>query len=210
MEVVVDGTRRWVPPEGITTFQALFEAFRKSQNDPRRVVALVKLDGAVLSGDRQAAMGQEALPSGGLLEIQTADRLALAAGTLADLHTHLAALERTHQEAAEQVIGANYRDALVRFKDCFEGWVLFVGALRSVSLAAEINLSTLETPDGPLEPVLRDLQSALSQFKTAFDQSDVVRLADLVQYDLKPLLGRARTGLEALRRKIPESGPPSR
>jgi hypothetical protein len=210
MEVVIDGKRGPVLPPGVTTFKELLDSLSRAASEQRRVIVSVKLDGVALSREMQAKLQGETLPSEGRLDIGTVDRQHLAVDTLSDLLESLTPLERAHQEAAELVIGARYKDAMGKFKECFEGWARIMKGVGTIAAGAGVDLGALQADGRPLAPGIQKIQEALSNFKEAFDRTDVVRLGDLTQYDLKPLLTGCRSMLEALRQRILESVPSSR
>jgi hypothetical protein len=210
MEVVVDGKNNPHAVPDTATFQELFDSLHRAAGGQRRIIVSMKLDGVVLSQEEQGRLRVQVLPPGGRLEIGTADRTGLAVNTLSELIPHLGTLERAHQAAAEQVIAANYRDAMVKFKECFDGWALLVNAIRSISSMATVDLGPLRSRGGPVTVEIKKIQETLTRFKTAFDQTDVVRLGDITQYDLKPLLEDFRGIFEALRRNLLESAPTPR
>ncbi len=189
-------------PESGTTFQAIFETCRKAASSKRRAVASFVLDGEVLSSERQADLAGQAPGSYGLLEVRTVDPFEFSAGTLTGLLGHLRNMGKTHDEAALCASSGEFAKALEKFDAVFQGWDILIRAVRDVASLASADLRTLKAGGTTVQDQIRLLQDALLRFSAAFEFKDVMRVADIVQNELKPRLGDWKSVVDALSQHV--------
>jgi len=198
MEVVVDGKSGMMAPESGTTFHAIFDTLRKSASQRRRAVASFTLDGEVLSVERQADLAGQPPGQYGLLEVRTVDPFDFSLGTLNGLVSHLKNMEKTHDEAALFAASGEFAKALEKFDACFQGWDILIRAVRDVASLSTADLRTMKAGNSTIQDQIRLLQDALLRFSAAFEFKDVMRVADIVQNELKPRLADWRAVVDAL------------
>lgn len=202
MEVVVDGRSGMNAPESGTTFQAIFESCRKAATSRRRAVVAFVLDGEALSVDRQADLAGQPPGSYGLLEVRTVDPFEFSLTTLTGLLGHLRNMEKTHDEAAIFAGSGEFAKALEKFDAVFQGWDILIRAVRDVAALSAADLRTLKAGGSAVQEQIRLLQDALLRFSAAFEFKDVMRVADIVQNELKPRLADWKSVVEALSQHV--------
>lgn len=209
MDVVIDGERGKVVPEPDAPFERIFKGVRAHVFATRRIVLSMALDGQELSWGRQEALKPEVPKAGALLEVKTADSIQFSLETVANLTEHVANLEQGHEGAAAKMIAGAYKDALQLLAGCFEGWKVLVSGIRQMANLTSIDLATLTAGKATVDQVIQETLDSLVRFKEAFDQKDVVRIGDLAQYELKPLLGSWRLVLEVIGRELARKSRPA-
>ncbi|HLF92959.1 MAG TPA: hypothetical protein VJB14_05835 [Planctomycetota bacterium] len=209
MDVVIDGERGKLVPPPTATFERLFKDVRAHVFASRRIVLSMTLDGQDLSWGRQEALKPEVPKAGALLEVRTADSVQFSLETIANLTEHVGNLEQSHEQAAAKMIAGAYKDAMQLLAGCFEGWKVLVSGIRQMANLTAIDLSTLTAGKATVDQVIQETVDSLVRFKEAFDQKDVVRIGDLSQYELKPLLGSWRLVLEVIGRELVRKSPPA-
>lgn len=202
MEVVVDGRSGMNAPESGITFQALFETLRKGAMSRRRAVVSFTLDGEVLSVERQAELAGQAPGSYGLMEVRTVDPFDFSLNTLTGLVGHLKNMEKTHTEASASVEAGEFSKALEKFDACYQGWDILVRAVRDVASLSSADIRTLKAGGNSVQEQIRLLQDTLLRFSAAFEFKDVMRVAEIVQDELKPRLGDWKAVLDALSQHV--------
>lgn len=198
MEVVVDGKSGMNAPETGTTFHALFESLRKTAASRKRAVVALVLDGETLSVERQAELAGQAPGAYELLEVRTVDPFEFSINTLIGLLGHLRNMEKTHGEATGFVDKGEFSKALEKFDACYQGWDILVRAVRDVASLSSADLRSLKAGAVTLQEQIRLLQDVLLRFSAAFEFKDVMRIADIVQNELRPRLGDWRAVVDAL------------
>jgi hypothetical protein len=202
MEVVVDGRSGMNAPESGTTFQSIFEQQRRAATSRRRAVVSFVLDGEALSSERQADLSGQPPGSYGLLEVRTVDPFEVSVGTLTGLLGHLRNMDKTHDEAAIFAGSGEFAKALEKFDACFQGWDILIRAVRDVASLSSADLRTLKAGGTFVQDQIRLLQDALLRFSAAFEFKDVMRVADIVQNELKPRLADWKAVVEALSQHV--------
>lgn len=202
MEIIVDGQARPVTSGGDQRFKALFDSIAASAAASKRVVVSISLDGKILSRVRQAELGPQPTPSTGRLEIVTANPYRLSIETLDGVAGLIGQVQELHELAAQQVIAAKYQDAMKSLDQCFECWLILVNAVKDVANTVSVDLRSVKLEGEPADARVRKVQDALVKFKEAFEKKDAVRLGDIAQYELAPLLSTWKELMEALRRHL--------
>ncbi len=198
----MDGRSGMNAPESGVTFQALFESLRKAAMSRRRAVVSFTLDGEVLSVERQADLSGQAPGPYGLLEVRTVDPFDFSINTLTGLLGHLKNMGKAHEEAAIFVASGEYSKALEKFDACFQGWDILVRAVRDVASLSSADIRSLKAGGTSVQEQIRLVQDILLRFSAAFEFKDVMRVAEIVQSELKPRLGDWKAVLDALSQHV--------
>ena len=202
VEVVVDGKSGMNAPETGTTFHSIFESLRKTAASRRRAVVAYVLDGEELSIQRQADLAGQPPGTYGLLEVRTVDPFEFSINTLTGLAGHLKNMSRTHDEASAFVASGEFSKALEKFDACLQSWDILLRAVRDVASLSSADIRALKAGPLPVQEQIRQVQDVLLRFGAAFEFKDVMRIADIVQNELKPRLADWRAVIEALTQHV--------
>lgn len=198
MEVVVDGKFGLNASETGTTFREVFDSLRRSAATRRRIVVSFTLDGEILTAEREGVLYSQPPGDYGLLEVRTIDPLQMALDTLSGLGGHLRNMERLHTEAASFIASGEYSKALEKFDACFNAWDILLRVVRDVASLSSADFRTLKAQGETIDVRLRELQDSLLRFSAALEFKDVMRIAEIVQGELKTALSRWKSVIEVL------------
>ncbi len=199
MEVLMDGKRGVFEALPSLPFRTLFESLQKHAGGRKRVIVSLTLDGQELSRERRAALADTFPGETGLLEVRTADSRENALQTLEDLRRYVGQMEGMHEEAVALGAAAKDREALDKFRECFQGWVLLVSGVAEIAALTRADLRAMEAGGLTVDARVRRVQDALMKFKEAFAAKSVATSGSLLQHELRPLLQEWGVILEALR-----------
>jgi hypothetical protein len=202
MEVRVDDRPLALALGPGSSLRELLQDVRSRVRSEGRIVVSVTLDGAALGSEKERELGEQAPGAAARLEFRTADAAEFSRETLAGLIAETGQVERLHDEAAEKVIAGRYDDALATFEACFRGWSLLSGAVRDILSLVPVDLAKLDAAGEPASARIRKVVEGLELFRKAFAARDVVRIADVAQYELRPRVADWRAVLEALRAAV--------
>lgn len=171
------------------TFASLFADLRSQLGSQGRALVSVQLDGKEISRSRQDQLADQVPADSARLEIVTADPIQLSLTTLEGLSEQLPDVERLHQRCAELVIAGNYKEALKQLDECFSCWVVLVESVKDSGELLHLEFRKIPVGNATAADLILKVRDALIRFKAAFDGRDVVRIGDISQYELQPLLG---------------------
>jgi len=198
MEVVVDGKFGVTAPDTGTTFREVFDSQRRSAATRRRIVVSFTLDGELITPEREGVLYSQPPGDFGLLEVRTIDPFQMALDTLSGLGGLLGTMERLHAEAASFTAAGEYSRALEKFDACFNAWDILLRAVRDVASLSSADFRTLKAQGETVDVRLRELQDSLLRFSAALEFKDVMRIAEIVQGELKTALSRWKSVVEVL------------
>ena len=111
-------------------------------------------------------------------------------------------MTRSHDEAAAFVASGEFTKALEKFDACFQGWDILLRAVRDVASLSSADLRLLKVGPFPVQDQIRQVQDVLLRFGSAFEFKDVMRIADIVQNELRVRLADWRAVVEALSQHV--------
>jgi len=162
-----------------------------------RTVVSVTLDGRVLGREEQTRVLDGEGQAGGALELTTVGTTELARATLEEVLKHLDVLRSGLHTVGDHLARTERTRALETFRPTLEIWMAVCEAVEKVCVIARIDT---ETGDDALslEPPRRRIVDALGEIRSAFEQEDWVKLADLIEYEMLPAADAWETLVAAL------------
>ena len=148
------------------------------------------LDGEALTSARQAELSDRPVDAFGRLDVRTSDRFELSLDLISGAQRALAALAKKHVRTAGLFQEGREAEALLALRECIDDWNGLMERTGASSAICGVPLS--ETARSRL----RELAGVLAQVDGAFRQGDALRLADLVEHDLRPRLADWETLLD--------------
>jgi hypothetical protein len=200
LEVVVDGRGGWGTGSAGATLGAVLDTVRSAIG--RRTVVQVLLDGEDLSRERQTQLGERSASEFSLLEIRTVDPQAFGRDALIGISSHLRNLEQAHADAAQLLESSEYGRGTERLSECYTGWDTLSRAVRDVAQLTGIELKNVELGSQRGDELIRKLNQVLMRFRGAMEFRDVMRLSELSDQELRPMIAQWTAMVEKLRGQI--------
>lgn len=186
MEIAVDGVVQTVAGEA--TLREILDRARFNIFKANRVITAIRLDGEELTREREKATAPTPASEYGRIEFTTACPYELSIATLKEIRPTLDNLERHHLDAARLITEGKGADALKILNGCFSAWDDILMCLKNISLIAKVDLTTIDAGGGRIAARISKLGEVLRNFKAAFAAQDIVRIRDIAQYELHPLI----------------------
>jgi hypothetical protein len=188
VEVIIDRQKnRFIPSSGASIDRVVSE-MRSYIASQGRVIINVLLDGATLSGELLRDLVGRDAKEFGMLEVQTADPVELSISIIDELKPMLSTLEKQHQEASSLIQAGELPKALDLLHVCFIKWSTFFNAIRGISIITKIDPGVYKIDQEPIQQKFERLQNTLVSFQDAFKNRDVLKIGDVIEYELKPLI----------------------
>jgi hypothetical protein len=183
MIVTLDGNR--IAPEcsPAATLQCLVDQVSGSLSSDRLVVGIAR-DGQDLVDDRLEAALLEPLDDGMQVDLSTADRRELAAGALRHVSAQIAQVGEQQPRIAAQLTGGDAPRAIQQFSGFLEVWQTSQRTLAQCCHILKTNLALHEFQGQPVTAHLSELAVKLREVRQALEATDMVLLADLLEYEL--------------------------
>lgn len=196
--VLVNGTA-FVPTTPVPSWGPLLDAVDRHIEPSGEIVAAVRFDGVDEPGFRDAAVLGLVLGSELIVEIDTMPPAALLAGVLDEASRSLPALSASAVALAAALRGASVEPATRSLGQLAESLANLVQLVAASAAARGLGLETLRTTDGPALPILRALDAYLAPLVEAQRAGDWITVADILEYDIAPLMPRFEAVVDALR-----------
>ena len=196
--VLLNGTA-FVPPAPAPSWGPLLDAVDSHVAPTGEIVAAVRFDGVDEPGFRDAAVLDLVLGHELIVEIDTLHPRVLLGRVLDEASASLPVLGASCTELAAVLRGVQV-DAAVRGLGQLAQSLANLVQLVAVSAAARgVTLENLQTAEGPALPLLRALDTQLVPLVEAQRAGDWITVADVLEYDVAPLMPRFDAVLDALR-----------
>jgi hypothetical protein len=196
--VLVNGTA-FVPPTPTPCWGPLLDAVDRHVEPTGELVAAVRFDGVDEPSFRDTAVLDLVLGSELIVEIDTMSPTALLTGVLDEASRSLPALTASAHGLADALRGAQVADATRGLGQLAESLSHLVQLVAASATARGIALDVLTTAEGPALPLLRTLDGHLAPILEAQRAGDWITVADILEYDIAPLIPRFEAVVDALR-----------
>jgi hypothetical protein len=163
------------------------------------IVAAVRFDGVDEPGFREAAVLDLVLGHELIVEIETLQPRALLGRVLDEASASLPVLAASCGQLAAVLRGAQVETAVRGLGQLADSLSNLLQLVVASAAAREVALDTLQTADGPALPTLRALDAHLQPLLEAQRAGDWITVADVLEYDVAPLIAGFDTILDALR-----------
>lgn len=196
--VLLNGTA-FVPVRPAPSWGPLLDAVDRHVAPTGEIVAAVRFDGVDEPGFRDHAVLGLVLGSEVIVEIETLHPNDLLGNVLDEASRSLPAVAASARELAGVLRGAQVESAARGIGQLAESIGNLVQLVVAAAQARGLALETLETRDGPAMPLLRALDALLTPLLEAQGAGDWITVADVLEYDIAPLMPRFDAVLDSLR-----------
>ncbi|MFH1550019.1 MAG: hypothetical protein ABIH04_05610 [Planctomycetota bacterium] len=138
----------------------------------------------------------------GLLEISTGGIREQAVQALSGVRSHLPVIVQKVVHVSEQIQSGGLKEGYKTLVVCADLASLVVRVIEEVRILMGVDLDTLDLPGASVGERIGEVRDVLKATKEALDAHDTVTVADLMEYELAPKLGRWDEVLEGLIQKM--------
>jgi hypothetical protein len=196
--VLLNGSA-FVPQTSTPSWGPLLAAVDEHVAPTGEIVAAVRFDGVDEPGFRDAAVLDLVLGHELIVEIETLEPRALLGRVLDEGSASLPVLAASCGELAAVLRGAQVEAAVRGLGQLADSLSNLVRLVVVSAAARNVALETLQTADGAALPVLRALDAQLPPLLEAQRAGDWITVADVLEYDVAPLIAKFDAILDALR-----------
>ncbi len=196
--VLLNGTA-FVPVIPVPNWGPLLDAVDRHVAPSGEIVAAVRFDGVDEPGFRDDAVLGLVLGSELIVEIETLHPNDLLGNVLDEATRSLPAVAASACELATILRGAEVDAAARGIGQLAETIANLVQLVVAAATARGVALETLETREGPAMPLLRALDAQLTPLLEGQQAGDWITVADVLEYDIAPLMPRFEAVIDSLR-----------
>jgi len=183
MIVTLDGKQltEAFPESG--TLREVVEQVRQEHLSDRIVVSVV-FDGRQLDDEEVGRCLVETLDEVQRVDFCSAEPRRLAADTLREVGRTLGAVGAEQAGVADKLHAGQVSDAVTQFSDFVQNWQICQKAILECSGLLGQDLTAIEFNGRPVGAYLDDLAERLRELRDAFENRDMVLLADMIEFEL--------------------------
>jgi hypothetical protein len=196
--VLVNGTA-FVPATPVPSWGPLLDAVDRHVAPSGEIVAAVRFDGVDEPGFREDAVLDLVLGSELIVEIETLHPNELLGNVLDEASRSLPALAASACELAAVLRGAQVDSAARGLGQLADSIANLVQLIAAAAAARGVSLDTLTTRERPALPLLRTLDTQMTPLLEAQSAGDWITVADVLEYDIAPLIPRFEALIDSLR-----------
>lgn len=188
MELTVDGVEVPFDSAGIVTFKDLIDHMEKVHVVLPRVITRVVLNGEEIDEGQEVGLGGFSVNEIVSLAIESADQLHLAHESLTDAQEYLPAISDILEAASRMIRSGNVDEGLQTTSEALRIIGDFGQVLEAIRITFQIDYSKVRIDDLTLLDKLNDLGNFARQILRAAEKEDWTAFADIMEYELSPLL----------------------
>ena len=196
--VLLNGTA-FVSTTPAPSWGPLLDAVDRHVAPTGEIVAAVRFDGVDEPSFRDDAVLGLVLGSELIVEIDTLHPNDLLGEILDEASRSLPAVAASARELAGVLRGANVDSAARGIGQLADAIGKLVQLVVAAATARGVAIETLETREGPAMPLLRALDAQLTPLLDAQRAGDWITIADVLEYDIAPLMPRFEAVIDSLR-----------
>jgi hypothetical protein len=196
--VLLNGTA-FVSTTPAPSWGPLLDAVDRHVAPTGEIVAAVRFDGVDEPSFRDDAVLGLVLGSELIVEIDTLHPNDLLGEILNEASRSLPAVAASARELAGVLRGANVDSAARGIGQLADAIGKLVQLVVAAATARGVAIETLETREGPAMPLLRALDAQLTPLLDAQRAGDWITIADVLEYDIAPLMPRFEAVIDSLR-----------
>jgi hypothetical protein len=149
---------------------------------------VLKLNDEFLTEEQEIAFGARPVSEVDSLELETSSADDLAVETLMDYQEYLPKLSEQFERSAKEFRGGDHRKAFALFGSSVEFIAAFIDILDHIRKAFYVDFSTIECGDKTLMDLNLRMHELSQEILEASEKADWSLLADLLDFELSPLL----------------------
>ncbi|MBD3165009.1 hypothetical protein GF324_00255 [bacterium] len=165
--------------------------------DKSRCVVKVHLDGEDITG--KADRHLEPIGTYSRLEVMTGEVTALAHETIQTIAEFHETVIKEFSKAAEEFRMGDVEKSNQILVNCLDGLEIVVRSTQSAANLLKKKASEIQTPSGNLMEVGHRINEMFDEMIEAQTQQDTILLADLIEYELIPVMEDWRSAFQAIR-----------
>ncbi len=204
MELFIDGQKAAIETEGLSTFKDLMEYIESEIVKFPKVVTQVTLNEEVLDQGQEIGLGGFPISDITTLELESADSLYLAYESLEDAQEYLPALSSVLENAAKTIRKGDIQQGLRDASAALEIISAFGEVLDGLRGAFRVDFSMVRIDDLSLLDKLNQLNRLAGDVLKAVQEQNWTMFADLIEYELSPLLYEWMAVIPELIKLLPE------
>jgi hypothetical protein len=204
MELTINGTRTDLELAGVETFLQLIEHIERTVVVPPSVITKIVLNGEELDQGQEIGLGAFAISEIATLEIESSNQVELAHQALTDSQEYLPVVSSVLEEAAKTIREGKVDQGLHEASEALGIISDFGQVLEGIRIAFMIDLTQVRVDDYTLLDKLNDLGRLAREILDAAGSEEWVQFADLMEYELSPLLYEWMAVIPSLIQLLPE------
>jgi len=202
--ISVDGRTDIVSADKGHSLREIIKRLSDLLGNSNRTILSAKADGrpVYLAGDSDLL--NRKVDEFSLVEVETIDVRTQAANALREVKNHLPGLTKALVEVTKSIQSGEVLKGYKSLATCADVLNLVVHVIDEVRTLLGIDLNTLRTNGSTLAEHLEQVRNVLRDAKAALDTNDIVTVADLMEYELAPRIGKWDAVLDTLLKTIGE------
>jgi len=206
LNVLVDGKQvREVMPGSESLLEVYGEVVSGLFQSGRTVVGVV-LDGRVLSQEEQKRLVDGEQVEAATLEVRTMGIVELASDTLEEVLKHLSPLRESLEKAVRHLGAGERAEALEAFRPTLDIWLAACEAVQKVCLLSGIDPRS-DIGSTTVEAAHQKVVTTLQEVQASFEQQDWVRLSDVLEYEMLPIVAEWEALVKSLLEMVQSDRP---
>jgi len=188
MKIMIDGEPVALASEDQADFKSLLEHLADKHVPSGRVITVMRLNEEFLTEEQEIAFGARPVSDIEILELETSSTDELAVETLMDYQDYLPKLSEQFERCAKEFRGGDQRKAFALFGGSVEFIAAFIDILDHIRKAFFIDFSKIQCGDKTLMDLNLRMHSLSQEILESSEKADWALLADLLDFELSPLL----------------------
>jgi hypothetical protein len=200
--ISVDGRTDIVSADKGRSLREIIKQLNDLLSNSNRVILSAKADGRPVFLSENRDLLNKKVEEFSLLEVETIDVRTQAVNALREVKNHLPGLTKALVEVTKSIQAGEVLKGYKSLATCADVLNLIVHVIDEVRALLGIDLTGVRMDGSTLSEQLEQVRNVLRDAKGALDTNDIVTVADLMEYELAPRIGKWDAILDTLLKTI--------
>ena len=171
-----------VPPDA--TYGAIIKTVEELMTQKNRIVSSVSIDSKKLTSDEEETLTGQVIAADSRIDVEVIEARALLVKALEEAEQDLSGLSESMRQVAFSLQTGLKQEAFTIFQGCLEIWRQVINLLQLSQEILQCDIENIDIDGKTIREINENLVQVLMETKDAMEADDLVRISDMLEYEL--------------------------
>ena len=171
-----------VPPDA--TYGVIIKTVEELMTKKNRIVSGVSIDSKKLTPDEEETITDQVIDQDSRIDVEVIEARALLVKALHEAEQDLSGLPESMRKVAFSLQTGLKQEAFTIFQGCLEIWRQVINLLQLSQEILQCDIENIDIDGKTIREINENLVQVLMETKDAMEADDLVRISDMLEYEL--------------------------
>jgi len=184
MNIFVEGKPFQIDVPHDATYGAIIKTVEELMTQKNRIVSGVSIDSKKLTPDEEETLTDQVIAADSRIDVEVIEARALLIKALEEAEGDLPGLSESMRKVAFSLQTGLKQEAFTIFQGCLEVWRQVINLLQLSQDILQCDLENVDIDGKTIREINENLVQVLMETKEAMEADDLVRISDMLEYEL--------------------------